>query len=100
MPHPEPTCPGWRQPMPDPQARQPPLRRDALTWRTLVAVILCYTGAVLVASYPVVRTFSTKLPVADFRDPLQALWVMRWYKDSLLHGHDWIRCPDLQAPIG
>src|ERR1700686_3994668 len=31
---------------------------------------------------------------------MQALWVMRWYKDSLLHGHSPLLCPDLQFPVG
>jgi hypothetical protein len=65
----------------------------------LAAVVLFYTGCVLIATYPVVLTFASRFP-GSRGDPLQALWVMRWYKECLLHGRPPFHCPDVQFPVG
>jgi hypothetical protein len=73
--------------------------RPTLTCRTLAIVLFFYTACVLFATYPVVLTFATRFPGCRC-DPLQALWVMRWYKYCLLHGHSILQCPELQFPVG
>jgi hypothetical protein len=70
-----------------------------LSWRTLTAVLALYIAAALIATWPVVQTLTTRLP-GSRTDPLQALWVMRWYKDCFLHGHSVFLCPDIQCPVG
>lgn len=73
--------------------------RSALGWKTLTLLVVSYVTAVLLATYPVVCTFTSRLP-GSRSDPLQALRVMRWYKDSMLHGYPLLQCPGLQYPIG
>jgi hypothetical protein len=75
----------------------PEVRR--LGWRTLVAVLLFYVVCLAGVTYPVVCTFSTRLP-GTIADPLQALRVLRWYKECLLAGRSPFHCPDIQYPIG
>jgi hypothetical protein len=79
-----------------PQELAPPPR---LGWRTVVLVLLFYTASVLAATYPVVLTFTTRVP-GSRTDPLQALWVMRWYRQCLCEGKSPYHCADIQAPVG
>jgi hypothetical protein len=62
-------------------------------------VLFFYSGCLLVATWPAAQTLSTRLPGSQ-ADPLQALWVMRWYKDCLLQGSSPLHCPHIQYPIG
>ncbi len=68
-------------------------------WPTLALAAVGYLAAVLVATYPQVQYLATRFPGSS-TDPMQHLWVMRWYRTCLLSGRaPWV-CPDLQAPIG
>lgn len=73
--------------------------REPLGWRTVALVALAYVACVLVATYPVVRTFGSALP-GSLLDPLQHLWILRWYKSCLLEGRSPLLCPEIQYPIG
>jgi hypothetical protein len=75
------------------------MSRPALSWRTLIVVAVTYTACVLLATYPVVRTFASHFP-GSLADPLQALRVMRWYKEALFHRQSLLLCRGLQYPIG
>src|SRR5262249_22321144 len=48
---------------------------------------------------PMVRTFASRLPGCT-DDTLQALWLMRHYRNCLCEGGPWLRCPDVQFPVG
>ncbi|MEO6809678.1 MAG: hypothetical protein ABI353_11255, partial [Isosphaeraceae bacterium] len=65
------------------------------TW-LIVACLL--TVCALLASWPRVLTFGSTLPT--LADPLQHLWIMRWYRTCLLEGRPLWLCPEVQAPIG
>jgi hypothetical protein len=65
---------------------------------TLAAVLVVYTTALVVATYPAARNLSTRLP--SLSDPQMHLWVMRWYKACLLEGRAPALCPDVQYPVG
>src|SRR3954454_22158182 len=67
--------------------------------RDLTIVWLFYVACALILSYPLIKTFSTTL-AGSLLDPLQHLWVMRWYRTCLLEWKSPILCPELQYPIG
>lgn len=73
-----------------------PLR---LGWTTCIGVVAFYVGCVGAATYPFFLTFRSKL-VPSLFDPLQHLWIMRWYKICLLEGRSPILCPEVQYPVG
>ncbi|RUL85737.1 hypothetical protein [Tautonia sociabilis] len=66
-------------------------------WHPL-AVLGLYTLAIVAATWPFATTFASRLP--SLGDPLQHLWVMRWYRSCLLEGRSPLVCPDLQYPVG
>ncbi|WP_169973320.1 hypothetical protein [Tautonia rosea] len=68
------------------------------SWWTPFAVSALYLMAIVGATWPFARTFTTRLP--STADPLQHLWVMRWYKQCLMQGRSPLVCPDLQFPLG
>ena len=70
-----------------------------LGWKGLIFAAVFYVGCVAVATYPLVTTFATTLP-GSLLDPLQHLWIMRWYKTCLLEGRSPTLCPNLQYPVG
>ncbi len=70
-----------------------------LRWPYVLGVLAGYAVCLCLATYPAVRTPSTRL-AGQVTDPLQALRVMRWYRDSLLHGQPLLRNPDIQYPTG
>src|SRR5579871_47659 len=70
-----------------------------LNGRTLLGVLLLYGACVFCATYPALLTPATRL-AGSRCDPLQGLWLMRWYKDCLLHGHSPLRCDAIQYPVG
>ncbi len=70
-----------------------------LGWAAPLIALVCYAGAVVVATYPRVRYLSKSLP--GYRvDPLQHLWVMRWYRTCLLEGRSPVFSPEIQHPLG
>ncbi len=72
--------------------------RTRLGWRTPALVLALYAACLVGATYPFVLHVRTQLPSTV--DPLQHLWVMRWYKTCLLEGRSPLRCPELQYPVG
>jgi hypothetical protein len=70
-----------------------------LGWRTWIAVLAFYTACLAGATWPFAKTFPRKL-VPSLFDPLQHLWVMKWYKVCLLEGRSPVLCPEIQYPIG
>lgn len=65
------------------------------TWLVVAGFL---TVCALLASWPRVLTFGSTLPT--LADPLQHIWVMRWYRTCLLEGRPLWLCPEIQAPIG
>ena len=81
-----------RRSVTDPDEAPPLSRRAALT------ALALYGVALVAATWPFVKTFAGRLP--SIGDPSQHLWVMRWYKASLLAGRSPLVCPELQYPVG
>ena len=50
-----------------------------------VAIIAAFTGAAIVAMYPVLNAFGSALP-NDLGDPLLNTWILAWDADRFLHG--------------
>ncbi|MBX6313101.1 MAG: hypothetical protein IRY99_09345, partial [Isosphaeraceae bacterium] len=71
---------------------------ERLGWATPIAVALFYAACVAAATWPQVVTFGSTLP--SLTDPLQHLWIMRWYKTCLLEGRSPLLCPEIQYPVG
>ncbi len=67
-------------------------------WRTLTVVLILYTIALTIATYPRVLSLQTHLPSQV--DPVAHIYTMRWYRTCLLEGRSPFRCPDLQYPVG
>ncbi len=70
-----------------------------LGWKTVVVATLFYSACVAVATFPVVANFRSALAGSLF-DPLQHLWIMKWYRSCLLEGRSPLICRELQYPIG
>src|SRR5882672_3390117 len=75
-----------------------PATMSKLRARTLLVVAAFYSVSVAIATYPVVKTFSTALP--SHIDALAHLWTMRWYKTCLLEGRFPYFCSSVQYPVG
>jgi hypothetical protein len=73
--------------------------RDMPGWQCLLAVLLFYAACIFCATYPALLTPTTHL-VGNRCDPLQALWLMHWYKDCLLQGRSPLHCSAIQYPVG
>jgi hypothetical protein len=85
-----------------PQAEGADADVDVERWpsgKTLVGVLACYAACVVAASYPLIRTLGSTLPDTVF-DPLQHLWIMRWYRACALEGRWPTFCPEIQYPVG
>jgi hypothetical protein len=67
--------------------------------RALVLVLVLYTACALLATCPACLRFQTHLPGMTC-DPLQALRVMRWYKEALVEGSSLVLNTHLQYPVG
>src|SRR5947209_6137618 len=67
-------------------------------WRTWAVVSACYAACVGVVTYPMVTRLSTDLP--SIVDPLQHLWLMRWYRTCLAEGLNPLICREVQYPVG
>ena len=65
---------------------------------TVALVLAFYAACVALVTYPFVLHLRSRLP--SLVDPLQHLWVMRWYKTCWLEGRSPFRCPELQYPVG
>src|SRR4051812_4861618 len=65
----------------------------------LCVAALFYVVISAYVSYPLMRTMSTTLCGSLF-DPLQHLWIMKWYRTCLLEGRSPLICPELQYPTG
>lgn len=76
-------------------ALPPPARCRGL----LVGAALLYAAAALALTWPMARHLGDRLPGYP-TDPLQALWVMGWYRDCLTHGRLPFHCPEIQYPTG
>jgi hypothetical protein len=66
--------------------------------RTWVMAAAFYGACVAVATWPRILGFGSTLPTLP--DPLQHLWIMRWYKACLFEGRSPILCPEVQFPTG
>ncbi len=69
-------------------------------WVTLAGVGLLYVVGLVIATYPAAWTFGSRLAVSDLTDPIQHLWILRWYRSCLESGRSPLFCPDLQYPVG
>ncbi len=72
---------------------------DRLRVRDLAIAWSLYLGLAVVVSYPLIRTLGSSLP-GSLTDPLQHLWVMRWYRTCLAEWRSPLICPELQYPVG
>jgi hypothetical protein len=73
-----------------------PGRAPGLSFYTILAVV--YASALAVATYPMVLHLGTMLP--SMADPIQHLWVMRWYLACLTNGQSPLLCTGIQYPTG
>ncbi len=68
-------------------------------WRTVLGAAALY-GAILGAiGHRVFARFGEVLP-AKLADPLQHLWILRWYQSCLASGHSPFLAPDVMFPVG
>ncbi len=67
--------------------------------KTLFLVTIGYLAGIAIATYPFVFSFGSRLP-GSLLDPLQHLWIVRWYKTCLLNWQSPVICRELQYPIG
>jgi hypothetical protein len=67
-------------------------------WRAFAIAAAVYTACVSLATWPRILWFRSALP--SLGDPLQHLWIMRWYKTCLLEGQSLVVCPEIQYPVG
>ena len=72
--------------------------RSKVAWRPPLGAALGYLVALTAATWPFARTFAGRLP--SLGDPLQHLWVMRWYKHCLMEWQSPMVAPGLQYPVG
>lgn len=77
-------------------AAEPPPR---LGWRPWAALVAFYAACIAVATYPNVLTLASRLPYTLY-DPLQHLWILRWYRACLLEGQSLVLSPELHYPVG
>ena len=68
-------------------------------WKTWLLVLAFYFASLSIATYPFVLNARTSLP-GSLGDPLQHLWVMKWYRTCLLERRSLVLCPELQYPSG
>src|SRR5262245_11078242 len=87
-----------RVPMPVAQSLQDEDGRPHLGSRAFVVAVAGYALCAVVPTYARLTQVATALPNGG--DPLQHLWVMRWYKTCLLEGRSPLVCPEIQYPVG
>ena len=69
-------------------------------WGVLTGILLLYSASILICTYPAVLTANSRLAVGDISDPIQHIWLLRWYRSCLVEGTLPVFCPDLQAQTG
>src|SRR5262245_5180567 len=82
---------------PDPAAPQEACA-PRLGWKALGIAAVFYAFCVSIATWPRVLWMRTHLP--QLMDPLEHLWIMRWYKICLMEGRLPLFCPEVHHPIG
>src|SRR5438128_4294551 len=82
-----------------PDVSEGPANASGWYGRTLLGVFVFYGICVFCATYPALLTSTTRL-AGSRCDPLQGLWLMRWYKHCLLHGQSPLHCKEIQYPAG
>jgi hypothetical protein len=78
------------------EAQERPAPR--LGFKTVAVVAVFYVACVSIATWPRVLWFRSSLP--SLLDPLQHLWIMRWYRACLFEGRSLRLCPEVQYPTG
>ncbi len=68
-------------------------------WRTLLAAAVLYLGTLGAIGVRVFARFTSVLP-ATLADPLQHLWILRWYESCLKEGRSPFLAPDVMFPVG
>ena len=68
----------------------------------LITAAAFYTLCLALTAGPLLARLGTHLPCSPDRlgDPLQHLWIMRWYRSCLFEGRSPVLCPEVQYPIG
>ena len=66
---------------------------------TLVLVAVSYFACIAIATFPAILSVSSAIP-GFLGDPLEHLWIMRWYERSLIQNHSPFFCDGLNAPSG
>jgi hypothetical protein len=69
-----------------------------LGWKAAMIATVFYTVCVSITTWPRILWFRSCLP--SLFDPLEHLWIMRWYKACLLEGRSPLFCPEIQYPTG
>ena len=69
-----------------------------LGWKAVAIAGVLYAICASLATWPRILWFQTALPTLG--DPLQHLWIMRWYKTCLLEWRSVVICSEIQYPIG
>ncbi|MEP7012861.1 MAG: hypothetical protein ABJC13_21265 [Acidobacteriota bacterium] len=68
-------------------------------WRTVLAAAGLYLGVLVAIGFRVFARFGSVLP-ATLADPLQHLWILRWYESCLKAGRLPFLAPDVMFPVG
>ncbi|MEO6809259.1 MAG: hypothetical protein ABI353_09140, partial [Isosphaeraceae bacterium] len=68
-------------------------------WRPWAALAAFYAVCIVIATFPMVMTLSSRLPYTLY-DPLQHIWILRWYRTCLLEGQSFVLSPELHYPVG
>jgi hypothetical protein len=72
---------------------------QGLGWKAIVGVLALYAACLVALTYPLIWTLGSTLPDSDF-DPMQHLWIMRWYRACALEWRWPAFCPEVQYPVG
>jgi hypothetical protein len=75
------------------------LAREGPGRRTLFAAAALYLATLLAIGFRVFARFGSVLP-ATLADPLQHLWILRWYESCLKTGRLPYLAPDVMYPVG
>lgn len=68
-------------------------------WRTVLGAAVLYLGTLGAIGFRVFARFGSVLP-ATLPDPLQHLWILRWYEACLKAGRLPYLAPDVMFPVG
>ncbi|MBX6311629.1 MAG: hypothetical protein IRY99_01700 [Isosphaeraceae bacterium] len=74
-----------------------PRRRRGI--RRIAALLPLYATLIALATFPLLLSLPSTLP-GSLTDPLQHLWILRWYKTCLCEGRWPLLCPEIQHPVG